>query len=260
MKAISLLYHDVVPPDEFRTSGFASGDADIYKLEVPEFERHLAAIQSTIHRPPVTFSAISDSQTIPLLMTFDDGGSSAHERIADLLEAKGWRGHFFMTTDWIGMPGFLSSPQIRDLVARGHMVGSHSCSHPIRMSHCSRHQLRHEWVDSVSVLSDILGNTVRMASVPGGFYARNVAEAAAEAGLNTLFTSEPRTDIRMVEGCVVLGRYTIQQGIKASTAAAIAAGKTLPRYKQLAYWNAKKLAKAAGGSQWLRMRKWILAR
>ena len=44
MKAISLLYHDVVMPGHFDSSGFTGGDADIYKFARPEFERHLEAI------------------------------------------------------------------------------------------------------------------------------------------------------------------------------------------------------------------------
>ena len=60
MKAISLLYHDVVMPGQFDSSGFAGGDADIYKFARPEFERHLEAIAQAPRRgsrPPRTASA-----------------------------------------------------------------------------------------------------------------------------------------------------------------------------------------------------------
>jgi peptidoglycan/xylan/chitin deacetylase (PgdA/CDA1 family) len=258
MRAISLLYHDVVPDGRFDTSGFLGGDADIYKLHIEEFQQHLIAIRSSTQQQPTTAAQIAETRSMPLMLTFDDGGSSAHDCIADLLEAQGWRGHFFVTTDWIGRKGFLNQAQIRDLSSRGHLIGSHSCSHPQRMSHCSVRALQQEWNRSVAVLSDILGARVTLASVPGGFYARNVAETAAAAGLTTLFTSEPRTRREVVNGCTVWGRYTIQQGVKPATAAAIANGAILPRFQQTAYWNAKKLAKTAGGTSWLRMRKWLL--
>ena len=180
MRAISLLYHDVVLPGQVSSSGFPGGDADIYKLARPDFERHLNAIHSAIPEPPITVSQLGNVLRTPLLFTFDDGGVSAYEHIAGLLEAFGWRGHFFVTTNWIGRDGFLNPAQIRDLYARGHFIGSHSCSHPQRMSHCNRHQLRREWNDSIAVLSEILGARVELASVPGGFYARNVAEEAAD--------------------------------------------------------------------------------
>ena len=52
MKAISLLYHDVVMPGHFDSSGFTGGDADIYKFARPEFERHLEAIAQAPQRKP----------------------------------------------------------------------------------------------------------------------------------------------------------------------------------------------------------------
>jgi len=258
MKAITLLYHDVVPSWNFTASGFPGPDASIYKLELSEFQRHLNAIRSVI--PRCSTASELGVHACSALLTFDDGGVSAHTHIADLLEALGWRGHFLVTTNWVGKSGFLNPSQIRDLRRRGHLIGSHSCSHPERMSHCTREELDREWKNSVSTLSQILGEPVSIASVPGGYYGRNIAEAAAEVGIRTLFTSEPETVVRVVNGCRVLGRYTIQQGVTAATAAAIAAGKVLPRYRQFVYWNLKKTAKLAGGTQWLRLRKWVLAR
>jgi len=262
VRAISLLYHDVVLPGRLSSSGFPGGDADIYKLTLPDFERHLDAIRSALPKPAIIASELGDidiSHTRPLL-TFDDGGVSAHQYVARLLETVGWRGHFFVTTNWIGKEGFLNPSQIRDLHARGHSIGSHSCSHPARMSYCSREQLRREWTESIAVLSDILGTTVDVASVPGGYYGRNVAEEAADAGIKTLFNSEPQTQAHVVNGCWILGRYTIKDSVTPGTAAAMASGRFLPRFQQFAYWNTKKLLKTAGGSSWIRMRKWVLAR
>src|SRR5215813_13628274 len=91
VKAISLLYHDVVLPGQLSSSGFPGGDADIYKLLRPDFERHLNAIQCSISQPPITVFQLGDVSGIRLLFTFDDGGVSAHEHIANLLEAFGWR-------------------------------------------------------------------------------------------------------------------------------------------------------------------------
>jgi len=259
MRVVSLLYHDVVPSGDFESSGFAGGDAAIYKLELPEFERHLTAIQPVISRP-VTVDELPLSHGRPTLLTFDDGGSSAHAYTADLLEMRGWRGHFFVTTNWIGQRGFMSPAQIRELRTRGHLVGSHSCSHPPRMSYCDRTELSEEWNNSVAILSDILGEQVDLASVPGGYYGRHVAESAAEAGIRTLFTSEPRISSQAVGECLVLGRFTIRQRVPPSTVAALAAGKVVPCFCQFAYWNVKKIAKMVGGTSWLRMRKRLLAK
>ena len=44
MRAISLLYHDVVLHGEFAASGFPGADAAVYKLELADFEQHIEAI------------------------------------------------------------------------------------------------------------------------------------------------------------------------------------------------------------------------
>jgi peptidoglycan/xylan/chitin deacetylase (PgdA/CDA1 family) len=258
---ISLLYHDVVASGQFASSGFPGNDADIYKLECPKFELHLEAIEKSPRRPEVKvlYGAAHDIESNILLFTFDDGGVSA-QSTADLLERRGWCGHFFITTDYIGKPGFLTTDQIRQLQARGHVIGSHSCSHPTRMSRCPQPQLEREWNESARVLSNLLGSKLRVASVPGGYCSNRVAEAAAAAGIEVLFNSEPTTRIQRIHGCLVLGRYSIQQGVSARTAARIASGEWSPRVRQYLFWNSKKLAKRLGGSHYLTIRKSIFRR
>lgn len=244
MNEIALLYHDVVRTDEFDSSGFAGADADIYKLALKTFQDHLGAI-ATVNSGVV--------------LTFDDGGASAYSYIADELEERGWHGYFFIATNWIGKPGFLNPAQIRELRQRGHVIGSHSCSHPSRISRYTLGDIIHEWSRSASVLAEILGESVVTASVPGGFYSEKVARAAAIAGLQTLYTSEPTTHTDTVEGCAVKGRFMIQRNTSARTAAGLARGALIPQVQQLVWWNSKKLLKAAGGRAWLSFRKRVLA-
>ena len=191
------------------------------------------------------------------MLTFDDGGTSAYEPIADELESKGWRGHFFVTTDMIGNSTFLSPRQICELAERGHTIGTHSCSHPRRMSACDWDGLLREWGESAARLSDLLGVAVQTASVPGGFYSTTVAKAAAAAGLKALFTSEPTTRCVVVDDCLVLGRYAVRRSTGPARAARLASGRLLPRYSQAAFWGVKKLAKLLGGTSYLRLRNWI---
>ncbi len=259
MQTIALLYHDVVPAGQYAASGFGGADADIYKLPVDEFERHLKEIRRVA--PGAKIGAVEDAspQKRSLLLTFDDGGVSAMLYTADLLERFDWRGHFFITTSRIGSPGFLDAAQIRQLHQRAHIIGSHSCTHPPRMSYCSREQLDREWRDSVTELSQIVGVPVTTASVPGGYFSRPVAESAAAAGLRTLFTSEPVASSYTVDGCSVLGRFSVQQGTPMEFVASLARGDVAPRLRSYVFWNGKKLLKKAGGEAWLSIRRKVLA-
>lgn len=259
MKAISLMYHDVVETGAWRTSGFASADADIYKLDAKSFEEHLQAIDEACQiKPKLVTGAMSDTEN--LFITFDDGGRGAYLHAAGLLERRGWRGHFFAATDYIDTPTFLSRAEIRELDSRGHIVGSHSASHPLRMAACPPEKLREEWRKSCETLADILGKKTVVASVPGGHFSREVALAASDAGIEILFNSEPVTNINKIADCRVFGRYSIMRKTPAAETAAIASGETAPRLKQYVYWNAKKIAKKIGGEFYLDVRKRILAR
>jgi peptidoglycan/xylan/chitin deacetylase (PgdA/CDA1 family) len=233
------MYHDVVAAGAEDTSGFPGRDAALYKVTPERFGSHLAAIAADT------------------VLTFDDGGAGALAA-ADLLEAHGFRGHFFITTNYIGTPGFLDARGVRHLHGRGHIVGSHSCSHPLRMGHCSRRQLAEEWTTSRAVLADIIGSAVDTASLPGGDFAPAVAEAAAEAGFTQLFTSEPAWADRAGHGLMLRGRFTIQRWTTARTAAALAAGHTLACARQTLVWNAKKIGKRVAGERYLQLRRALL--
>ena len=264
MRALALLYHDVVAADDWDASGFSGAGASSYKLERGHFERHLAAIRTAAvaHGTVRDLVAGSPSPAGPrrVLMTFDDGGASAYGCTADLLEDVGWRGHFLITTDYLGTKGFVTGAQIRDLAARGHVIGTHSCSHPAIMSACSWHQLVDEWTRSTAVLGDVLGEPVRVGSVPGGNFSRRVAAAAAAAGMTALFTSEPTTRCRSVAGCLVVGRYTLRRDTPVAAAAALASGRVVARLRQVAWWNLKKVAKGIGGHAYLALRRAIYER
>jgi len=260
-RVIALEYHDVVPAGDFSSSGFSGPGADSYKLTADSFEAHLAALAAaacvvdrTGEKLVDAAASTGDSTPARVLLTFDDGGRSAITEIAPRLETRGWRGHFFMTTSQIGAPGFLGTDDLRELHARGHVVGSHSHSHPVRMSAVGAEGLRREWSESVQILSDILGTPVRTASVPGGYFSRVVAETAEDAGLQRLFTSEPTSRPFRVDSCTVLGRYTLRRDDPGSLAADLVAAAHGARVRQWSIWNAKKVLKALGGESYLRAR------
>ena len=260
MQVITLLYHDVVPEGCPEASGFLIPGANRYKLTETEFQRHLDAIARASARPPWNVMNVLGQHQgpIPLLITFDDGGLSAYSPIADMLGERGWIGHFLITTNFIGSAGFVTAAQIRELRRQGHVIGSHSCSHPERMSACSAKQLREEWRRSTAVLAEILGESVTVASIPAGYYSEEVARAADECGISALFSSEPQTRAWMIGGCTVFGRYCAFAGTPPGWAAGIVGGNPMTRLSAYAAWNGKKILKNAAGGAWLRFRAGVL--
>lgn len=250
---IALMYHDVVAAGDEDSSGFPGRDAALYKVTPQAFAEHLDALSVPFPAPPALPAPASPA----LAITFDDGGASAMAA-ADLLEARRFVGHFFITANYIGTRGFVTEGNLRELARRGHVIGSHSCSHPLRMGHCTFAQMLDEWRRSRAILADLLGSEVRVASVPGGDFSMQVAEAASQAGITTLFTSEPTAQAQQVSGLTLAGRFTIQRWTTAKTVAALAGGSWLPRARQAAMWNAKKLTKRLGGERYLQIRKLLI--
>ena len=126
MRVVSLLFHDVYA-NEPSESGFISDAANRYKLTVDDFNTQLAGAHAVRSDLPILATRIMSRDNAHIRMgaaafaiTVDDGGASYYTTIAEQLETRGWRGHCFITTDFIGSHGFLSSSQVRALDQRGH--------------------------------------------------------------------------------------------------------------------------------------------
>jgi peptidoglycan/xylan/chitin deacetylase (PgdA/CDA1 family) len=283
MQTVSLLFHDVYAADP-RESGFGSPAADRYKLPLGQFDEQLAGLALVRADAPVLVSGglttcarrvvvRRDKQCWPpvrlrtgpvvrrpYLITVDDGGSSYYTVVADRLEARGWRGHCFVSTDAIGTRGFLNASQIRELDSRGHVIGTHTASHPARFSACEPAYMREEWARSRMVLEDLLGHKVEIASVPGGYYSRRVARSARDAGLRIVFTSEPITTSHDEEGTLVIGRFTLRRGHPTDRAGRLAGREPWTRYQEWASWRAKGLAKPLLGPLYSPTADWLMSR
>lgn len=247
-RVITLLYHDLFERHPME-SGFQGRLADRYKVPSGDFVRHMMAILKQRSDKPVLVSGCQHlpDGSVPFAITVDDGGVSYFTLLADKLESLGWRGHCLVTTGQLGRRGFMNEQQVRDLDERGHVIGSHTVSHPHRMDHCPWDTLIKEWRDSKRHLEDIVGHEVIIGSVPGGYYSARVARAAAEAGLKVLFTSEPQTGIKTVNGCSVVGRFAIRAGKPPSFVGRLVSESPGVRCGEWLAWNGKKCLKASLG-------------
>jgi peptidoglycan/xylan/chitin deacetylase (PgdA/CDA1 family) len=252
------MYHDVVTGDR-SASGLAGAGPGHYKLTWESFLDHLDRIGEVVGAPPCVVDDVPAGEASPSWsLTFDDGGASALEVGEELVRRK-WRGYFFVTTGRIGTSGFVDAGAIRELDRMGHVIGSHSVTHPEWMASLAPEELLHEWRASVDALSGLLGKRVRTGSVPGGYYRRHVAVAAGRAGIDTLFTSEPVRTARRVGGCLVIGRYSVRHDTTARDAARAAAGDSEPWLRQYVGWNLRKPLKALGRDRYDRLRRALLA-
>jgi peptidoglycan/xylan/chitin deacetylase (PgdA/CDA1 family) len=194
------------------------------------------------------------------MLTFDDGGVSAYNETADLIESYNWCGHFFIVTDFIGLPGYLTKAHVRELRQRGHVIGSHTCSHPYPISRLPLKSQRAEWCDSLDKLTDILGEKVNSGAFPGGDFSVQAAIEASKAGVRYLFTLEPTNNTWMIEDCVLIGRYLMRRNTSPAKAAALASGKMFHRWSRWLTWNAKKVPKHIAGKYYDQLKVLVVER
>ncbi len=123
-----------------------------------------------------------------VVVSFDDGDLSGYTTAAPILEVNGLRGEFFVVSDWIGRPGFMSAEQLRELAARGHGIHSHSRTHP-RLSALTTSEIEDELGGSKATLEAMLQAPVTQFSIPGGAYDKRVVEVARRVGYTSVLNS-----------------------------------------------------------------------
>lgn len=240
-------------------SGFQGPGARRYVVDAEDFGRHLCLLAAAGWHPVSVIRRPDDvpSGGVIRALTFDDGGSCA-AFLADALEARGWLGHFFVVTGLIGTPGFVDARTLVDLASRGHLVGTHSHTHPSMLARADPAMILQEWSRSVGILSDVLGAPVTTGSVPGGSTSRTVVRQAAAAGIQVLFTSEPTTRVSWLEGCAVIGRYQLTGTDSPGTVVALARGRVPARIRRSVAWKGRRAAHRVLGASYLRLREALL--
>lgn len=123
----------------------------------------------------------SDRAPLPAVLTFDDGDASCYTTTAPILERFGFRGEFFVVSEWIDRAGFLTRTQLRELAARGHRIQSHSRTHPL-LTGLDTAAIDDEVMLSKRELEAMVGAPVEYFSIPNGAYDARVLDAARRAG------------------------------------------------------------------------------
>lgn len=240
MENVCLMYHDVVN-EQFPTSGFQKVGARQYTIDSSEFDKHLKIAGKAGN----------------VFFSFDDGGDSFYNVILESLSHYDKKGIFFIATSYIGTPHFLTEEQIGKIDKAGHVIASHSHTHPAKISALSKEDCLKEWLTSKEILENIVGHEVTCASVPGGAVSEMVIDCMIEAGFKEIYTSSPTTEVIEKNGVRIYGRY----GVKNTTTEQVLK-KILnsPAYRKRLLMNHQLLgiAKRLLGSQYNNVKQFIL--
>ncbi len=123
------------------------------------------------------------------LTTSWDDGSAYDARLADLLDRVGVRGTFYVPGHAAGAPR-TDGAHLRDLVARGHEIGSHTRTH-VRLHRLPLADAQHEIETGRADLEQILGTAIGSFAYPGGECAGQAVAAVRAAGVRLARTTAP---------------------------------------------------------------------
>lgn len=239
------MYHDVYN-SEVSESGFQNIGAINYKISRQSFDIQISELSYLCKNKKM--------ENKNVCLTFDDGGISFLTVIAPILEKYGFTGYFFITTKLINSVGFLTSDDILELDRRGHIIGTHSHSHPKNISALSDSEIELEWVKSINILEDILKKPIEYASIPGGFYSRVSAKILFSIGIKAIFTSNPSTVVKLVGTKMIIGRYSVTQDMTTKDVTEILNPYSLIRLEKTIKWNMLKLLKLILGEYYFILR------
>ncbi|MBU6298691.1 MAG: polysaccharide deacetylase family protein [Alphaproteobacteria bacterium] len=121
-------------------------------------------------------------------LTLDDGNDTdVHIALPALLRA-GLTASFFIPSDRIGRPGYVSEDDIRTLQVAGMEIGSHGRAH-IRWTEVSDDVIAEDVSSSIDRLREILGERVRGVAVPYGACDRRVLRVLRALHVERVYSS-----------------------------------------------------------------------
>jgi peptidoglycan/xylan/chitin deacetylase (PgdA/CDA1 family) len=253
----ALCYHDVLPE-----ATAAGGGPQRFDVPLASFELMLDTIAEANLRGCSVAEALAAPGTGRVAITFDDGNVGQFEHAAPALRARGMTATFYVTTDWVGRPGFVSWDQLRQLKAWGMSVQSHSRSHPF-LSELDAAALERELADSRARLDAELAQTTTEIAFPGGdpprrALRRMLADAGYTVALGTRWGmnddsgADPR---RPLKRCTVRGATDPAWAERVIRGDAALSFHNWPRESLL-----RSIRSSLGPTRYSRWRRWLLDR
>ena len=191
-------------------------------------------------------------------ITFDDGAESDYGVAFPILRELGLRATFFVVPTLVGTSGYVGWAELREMVAAGMEVGSHSLTHPF-VHGLDADGLRHEFGESKRLLEARLGIAVRSASLPRGWEPRALRPVLVELGYRAFCTSRVGWWYPGGEP-LAIPRIAVRRGMTVEEFLSILRAEPRALWRLQAIEAAKNAAKAClGASGWQRLRTPLLA-
>ena len=190
-----LMYHQVARPPRF------AGRRGLF-VSPRLFRQHMLELRDAGFQSASLAEALTTDASRKVIITFDDGFARASEAALPVLAECGFSAIQFIVADrrtnrWDAELGSQSYPlmddsQIRDWLAAGQEIGSHTLTHP-RLTKLDPAAARREIFDSKASLEDRFQRPVQHFCYPYGDVNPAVRDLVVEAGFETACSTQPGT-------------------------------------------------------------------
>lgn len=187
-----------------------------------------------------------------VLLTFDDGLSSAYTEGYTYMQTKGLKSTFYLVRDFIDTSGYMTTAQCRTLYSSGHDIGDHTVDHTVLSTLSTQAEVEAKWTPNQAwIASNGWTRAMDHGCYPTGAYSTEVLAAMSNLGYITARCTvanwvNPATgldEVYLLNG-ISIGNTTTLATAKGYIDAAIGAGQTI----FLVFHSL--VASPANGNQW----------
>ena len=169
--------------------------AEKYVVPPADFAEQLDYLASegyTTITPQDYARARKGKQTLPekpVILSFDDGYEDNHRVVLPMLEERGMKAVFYVVTNDIGLPGYMTWDNLFDMERRGMEIGSHTANH-IPLTELPPEKQRDELRLSKLMLEWKGMKTIYSFSYPNGAYDAGIVAMLQEEEYLTAVTGD----------------------------------------------------------------------
>lgn len=154
-------------------------DNDYHSITQEEFDAYM--------------SGDGDLPDRPVMITFDDGYIDNYQEAYPILKKYGFTATIFIIVDFVGKPGYLTWPMIKEMSDYGIQFGSHTMSHK-PLTAFDRNGIRRELRESKEILEKKTGKPCTYIAFPEGKFNDTVMDETKLAGYKYAFSVETGRD------------------------------------------------------------------
>lgn len=186
-----LMYHEIYCPEE--RDHLRRLTNPLYNIELSVFQKQMAYLDAnkmkTLTIDELFLSESCSQGEKSVCLTFDDGWKGSYLHAYPILQEYGFKATFFVATDLIGKPFYMTWEDIKEMAASGMSIQSHTVTHqplaPMRVE-----RTFFELSESKRFIEERLGQKVRHLSLPHGIKDERILNLARGIGYKSICTSD----------------------------------------------------------------------